>query len=256
MKLLYSREVADKKLEKVKEDIAKLPVKPGLAVLLAGDNPASRLYVSLKKELAGKLGVRVNYIEFSEHVFDEKIIKTIETLNADSSIHGILLQTPVPGRANLTRIVNAMSPKKDVDGFLPSSGISSPTVLAIMDLLKLAGVALYRKKACLLVKNELFYQGIEKALKKEAIDIIDILSQADIVIVAKGIPGYLRADMVKEGVIVIDVGINMVNGRAVGDSNPDIGEQAAFLTPVPGGVGPLTIVHIFENLVVLAKRVL
>lgn len=256
MKLLYSRGLAREKLKKVKEDIAKLPVKPGLGVLLVGDNPASRLYVLLKKKMAERLGVLVKNINLPETVSDEEIKKHLKILNADSFVHGILLQTPVPGRADIAGIVNTLSLKKDVDGFLPASGISSPTVLAIIDSLKLARVELAGKKAALLVKNELFYQGIEKALKKEAIEITDNLAEADIVVIAKGVPGFLCADMVKNGVIVIDVGINIVNGKAVGDSNPDIAEKAAFLTPVPGGVGPLTRAHIFENLVLLVKGVL
>ena len=231
-------------------------MKPGFAALLVGNNPASLLYISRKEKIAKELGVYFENIHFPETASDGEIIQTIKALNANSSIHGILLQMPLPGRSSLENIIKSIDHKKDIDGFLPESGIDSPTVQAIISGLKLASITLAGKKAALLVNNEAFFQGIREAVEKEGIEVIDEAIRADIVIVAKGMPGYLSASMIKKGAIVIDVGINMIGGKTVGDSNPDIAEKASFLSPAPGGVGPLTIAYLFENLICLAKKVL
>lgn len=256
MKLLSGRKLAHAILSQVKNEIKTLPVVPGLGIILIGDNPASKLYVSLKTREAENLGVYVRNIKLPESASFEEAAAAIKNLNGDSSVHGILLQLPLPSHLDTSSLIALIRPEKDVDGFLSSSFVSSPTIRAIQDTLRMIPFSLKGLKGCLLVKSEVFREKIAEMAEEEGVDVVDNVKEADIVIIAKGIPECLRADMVKEGVIVIDVGINMINGKAVGDSDPDIAKKAAFLTPVPGGVGPLTIVHIFENLVLLTKKVL
>lgn len=254
MKLLNGRPLAKKILEALKKEIADLPAKPGLAALLVGNDPASHLYVSIKERVAHDLGVHFRNITLPEDTSQIKLIETIKQLNNDPSIHGILLQLPLPKGFDTQKIIQAISPQKDVDGFLRQSGITSPTVEAIMDLLKESKIALKGKTACILVKSSEFLEYMQDALEQKGIGVADDAANADIVISAMGKPSSLPAQKIKRAAIVIDVGINVRGGKTVGDVGTDVVEKAGFLSPVPGGVGPLTVAHLFKNLLVLAKK--
>lgn len=254
MKLLKGRALAKSILRMVKEEIAALSFRLGLAVIIVGDDPSSHLYVSLKEKTAKDLGIMVKVFRLSAQSGTQKVKALIQTINRDSAMHGILLQLPLPADINAPEVIAAISPAKDIDGFIPSSDIVSPTLQAILRLLKKASAHLEGARAALLVNSDAFYHGLRQALEARNILLAQDTISADIVIIAKGKPGFLQAAMIKEGAIVIDVGITIENGKTVGDSAPDVLTKAGALTPVPGGVGPLTIAYLFSNLLFAAKR--
>lgn len=254
MKLLRGDRLALVIQASLQKEIKLLPVKPGLGVLLIGDNPSSQLYVEIKEMLARMFGAAFTVKAFPSDISTQEVYQAIDQFNHDKTIHGILLQLPLPKHLPADDIIARISPQKDVDGFLASSGVLSPTVQAILTLLHEAGVPLNNKTVCLLVNSEAFYQGLKEALISLGMSIIQDSSVADVVIVAKGQANFLHAAMLKQGVTIIDVGINVVKGKTVGDSASDVRQKAFALTPVPGGVGPLTVAYLFKNLVELSKR--
>ncbi|MBI3335742.1 MAG: bifunctional 5,10-methylenetetrahydrofolate dehydrogenase/5,10-methenyltetrahydrofolate cyclohydrolase [Candidatus Portnoybacteria bacterium] len=252
--LLDGRPLAKAILKRLKKEIARLPVKPGLAAVLVGNDPASHLYVSIKERVAYELGVNFQKFSFPRTIAQDELIQAVNRLSDDESIQGILIQLPLPKGLDTQKIIQAIIPQKDVDGFLPQSGIISPTLKAIMDLLKESNIALKGKTACILVKSKEFLAYIQEAFEQKGIGIIKESANADIVISALGKPRFLPARNIKQGAIVIDVGINVREGKTIGDAAPDVEQKAGFLSPVPGGVGPLTVAHLFANLLVLAKK--
>lgn len=254
MKLLKGKKLAATLFATIKREIKGLPVKPGLGAILVGDDPSSHLYVALKQKTAAALGVVFKKEVLNTSASPDEVIAAIEAFNADRSIHGILLQLPLPLHLETATIIEHIDPAKDVDGFLPGSQVVSPTVRSIISLLQHAGVSLEGKTAALLVNSDAFYQGLQDELARVGVMLNEDTLRSDIVIIAKGQPNFLRAAMIKKGAIVIDVGINVVEGKTVGDVARDVCKKASVLTPVPGSVGPLTVAYLFSNLVALTKR--
>ena len=253
MKLLNGRPLAREILERLKKEIAALRKKPGLAAILVGSNPASQLYVSLKEKAANELGVFFHKIVLPDNASTDEVLAAITQANEDKAIHGILIQLPLPSPIDTTLVITAIDPAKDVDGFLRASGMPSPTVQSIFTLLDQAG-DMKGKSAALLVNSEAFYQGLTGGLFARDMRVITESDKADVVIVVKGKRNFLRENMIKEGAVVIDVGITVFHGKTVGDSAPGVREKAGAFTPVPGGVGPLTVAYLFKNLVELTRR--
>lgn len=275
--ILNGKELAKKTRKDLKVEVEKLKennIFPKLAVIMVGDNSASQVYVRNKSKACEKTG-----IEFEEYLFDvtvseERLLETIEKLNEDETIHGILLQSPLPKHIDANKAFGKISPEKDVDGFNPinvgnlSIGrdcFISCTPLGIVKILEEYQIETEGKEAVILGRSNIVGKPmIQCMLNKNATvtvchsrtkNIGDIIKRADIVIAAIGKPEFVKADMVKEGAVVIDVGINRLeDGKIVGDVDlENVSKKASYITPVPGGVGPMTIAMLLNNVVKAAK---
>lgn len=261
--LLNGRHLAARIREKIRTRVAALPSQPGLAVLLVGSDPASHTYVGLKGAACEEAGIRFEQSLYLATEPEETLIHKIEELNARTDIHGILVQLPLPTQ-DADRVITAIDPKKDVDGFHPANlealrrgnpGIASAVALGVMKLLDEAKA---HGHACI-VSSTLFAAPLEILLKERGVT-STVLSpenpsfaqqtrQADILIVAKGIPGLIRGEMVKPGATVIDVGTTRTDEGLKGDVDFDsVQPVAGAITPVPGGVGPMTVAMLLVNI--------
>ncbi len=264
--------------EEIKADLAKEIFqnfyKPNLAVILVGSDPASQLYVSLKKQAAKKVGIEFHEYLMPENTPQEKILEAIDFLNHDENIDAILIQLPLPNNLNTDKIIQSIDPAKDVDGFHPENikkllnnetNFIPGLPLGIIKLLESTKENLANKKAVIIAKSEIFYQPLKKLLNNlkvetEIVDpkdknIKDKTKTADILISAVGLAFFITADMVKDKAIVIDVGTNKVNDYTVGDVDySSVFEKTSHITPVPGGVGPMTVAMLLYNTLQLYKK--
>jgi len=249
-------------------------VTPGLAVIRVGSDPASQVYVNIKRKACG----RVTF-HFEEHVFpdtaeEKEIIELIEELNGDDRIHGILVQLPLPKHLDENRIISAISPEKDVDGLHPinagnlllrSEGFVANTPAGILEMLRRSGIEVRGKDVVIVNRSKIVGRPLMVLLinndatvtvcHTKTRDLKAHMRRADILVVAVGKPKFVTPDMVKEGAIVVDVGINRVEGKLCGDVDfESVKEKAGFITPVPGGVGPMTVVMLMKNVLLAAKR--
>jgi methylenetetrahydrofolate dehydrogenase (NADP+)/methenyltetrahydrofolate cyclohydrolase len=262
----------------LKQEVAALVrrgVQPGLAVILAGDDPASKVYVGNKTRACEEVGVRSQQIDYPASVTQEELIARIRKLNADPAVHGILVQLPLPKQIDSARVLEAVSPLKDVDGFhaanLGALLAGRPTVVpctpaGVMRLIEHAGVPLAGRHAVVLGRSNIVGKPVALLLlQKDATvtichskstDLELETKQADILIAAVGRAKLVNAAMVKPGACVIDVGINrLADGRLAGDVDFEaVKNVAGSITPVPGGVGPMTIAMLLENCIRAAAR--
>jgi methylenetetrahydrofolate dehydrogenase (NADP+) / methenyltetrahydrofolate cyclohydrolase len=259
--ILNGNLLAEKILLQVKDKVATMDVEPGLAAILVGDNEASKLYLKLKEKACLEAGINFSSYLFPADYKEEQIIEAIKFLNIDNDIQGILVQLPLPEGFDTDKIIQAIDPKKDIDGFQPDSPFTSPTALGILELLKETKVDLNGKKVTILSNSEEFAKPFKKLLPDSILKHYNLksktlnkdLPQADIVIIAVGIPNYLKPSAIKKDAILIDVGISKVNGKTVGDIDSACDEIASWRSPVPGGVGPMTVAMLLQNLVNLVK---
>ncbi|MEK9147311.1 MAG: bifunctional 5,10-methylenetetrahydrofolate dehydrogenase/5,10-methenyltetrahydrofolate cyclohydrolase [Patescibacteria group bacterium] len=258
MKILDGKKIADEKIKALKEKIKSLSQKPTLAVILVGNDNSSKIYVNMKEKKARELGLDFKKFVFGEAVMQEKIVYLIKRLNKDKNIQGILIQLPLSEHLNTARIIKNILPEKDVDGLRKDSLFTPPTIQSVIDLLQIGLLEVKHLNAeknfsVTIFSGKHFRKKLLKALNKifgHLVSESKNSKDADVVIIAKGKAGFLKADMIKKGAIIIDVGINKTNtGKIVGDVDNDARKKAGFLTPVPGGVGPLTIFNIFKNLI-------
>ena len=264
--------------EKIKADLAQEIftnfLRPNLAVLLIGDDPASRLYVSLKKKACQQVGIQFHEYLLPTEISEQQVLESINFLNQDETVDAILVQLPLPKHLNTNTIIEAINPDKDVDGFHPTNIkkilVGSNTfipglALGIIKLLEATQENLSGKQAVIIAKNDVFYQPLTKILadKKISAQLVDpknpdlskYTSQADILIVAIGQAFFIKADMVKNNAIIIDIGTNKVGETVVGDVDySDVFEKVGHITPVPGGVGPMTVAMLLYNTVQLHKN--
>jgi len=254
-------------------------VRPGLAVILAGEDPASQVYVSRKVKMCGELGIDSRKILLPADVSQDTLLGIIRDLNNDPSIHGILVQSPAPKQISEQEVVRAIDPRKDVDCFHPEnvgkvflgdlSGFLPCTPWGISVLLAESGIPTAGKHAVILGRSTIVGRPMAALLMAKGAggdatvtichsrtkDLASFTRQADIVIAALGIPRFLKADMIREGAVVVDVGINRIpapetktGSRLVGDVDYEpVAEKAGAITPVPGGVGPMTIAMLMKN---------
>ena len=271
-KIIDGKALAAKKQAALQEKVERLKAEsglvPGLVVILVGDDPASQVYVRNKERFAKKVGFLSETVRLSESISEEELIQVIEKYNKDERFHGILVQLPLPKHINDKRVILAIDPKKDVDGFHPMntghlwSGrpVMVPcTPAGIMELLREYEVALEGKTAVIIGRSNIVGKPMAQLLlEKNATvtlahsrtrDLAKVTKQADILIVAIGQGHFVTADFVKEGAVVIDVGMNRdVDGRLIGDVDFEGVEPiASLITPVPGGVGPMTITMLMEQ---------
>lgn len=262
----------------IKKEIAKSGKKPQLAVILVGEDEASRLYVKLKKEAAQKIGVEIEEFDFPAVAQEAEILSKIAELNEDEKINGIIVQLPLPAGLDKNKIIGAIDAKKDVDGFHTENqkvfkngnfNFFPVLPLAILTALKDAlGNDFKNKKALALVNSETFGRVLKSVLEKEKIKTEFLvrnaclilgaekeIKEADILISVCGCPKMIKADMIKEGAVLIDAGITRYHdGKVAGDMDREsVSLKAGFLTPTPGGIGPLTVALLLQN-VFLASR--
>ena len=257
-------------------------IEPCLAVVLVGEDPASEVYVRNKKRTCGEIGIRSIGHDLPASTTQEELEKLIQSLNDDPAVHGILCQFPLPEKLNETRVILTISPDKDVDGLHPlNAGLIamgqpkfiSCTPYGVLQMLKRSRISTSGKNAVVLGRSNLVGRPIATLLSSKGWDatvtvchsrtanLAEVTSQADIMVAAIGIPEFVKADMVKPGAVVIDVGINRVDdpskasgSRMVGDvAFKQVEEKASFITPVPGGVGPMTIAMLMANTVNAAR---
>ena len=250
-------------------------VRPGLAAILAGTDPASRVYVRNKVRACEDTGVHSEVHEFPERVSEGELLQRIAKLNADPRIHGVLVQLPLPGKVDASRVLAAIAPTKDADGFHAESlgalvqgrpGFVPGTPAGVMALLEHAGVPLAGRHAVIVGRSTVVGKPAALLLlQKDATvtichsrtpDLAAMTRQADILVAAVGRAKLITADMVKPGACVIDVGINRsVDGKLVGDVDFDtVKDVAGWITPVPGGVGPMTVAILLVNTVKAAEQ--
>lgn len=258
-------------------------VVPCLAVILVGNNPASHSYVSAKRNALSEAGMKDRSVQFPENASEAGLLSLIRELNRDESVHGILVQLPLPKHIDEKRILFAISPEKDVDGFHPVNigklVIGSPSLLpctphGIVVLLKSAGIKTDGARAVVVGRSNIVGKPLALLLSRKDCnatvtlchtgtkDLKAFTKDADIVVSAAGVPNTIRADMVKEGAAVIDVGVNRIPDaakksgfRLTGDVDFDaVKEIAAYITPVPGGVGPMTIAMLMQNTLEAAEK--
>lgn len=261
--------ISNKIKEELKENIEKLNIKPSLTVIQVGDNSASNLYIKNKKKACLYVGIDFNLVKFDENVSEEEVIDKIKELNYDKRVNGIILQLPLPNFLNANRIINYISPLKDVDGLtcynvgnlsLGNECLVSCTPLGIMELLKEYKVDLSSKNVCIVGRSNLVGKPLIQLLLREdatvsvchskSYDIKHFTSFADVLIVAAGHANLITKDMVKDNAVIIDVGINKENDVLSGDVCFDeVIKKASLITPVPGGVGPMTVACLLKNVV-------
>ena len=251
-------------------------VRPGLAVVLVGDDPASAVYVRNKKKACDTAGLYVNDHALPATTRQEELLKLIDQLNNDPKIHGILVQLPLPNQIDSQRVLNAVSPDKDADGFHPynigrlmaGDPVFVPcTPKGVMRMIESAGQSIKGKRAVVLGRSNIVGKPVAMLLMHQhatvtichsrTIDLPGMCKEADILVAAIGKAQFVKSDMVKPGAVVIDVGSNRLgDGRLVGDVDFEpVKEVAGWLSPVPGGVGPMTIAMLLANTLEGAKRV-
>lgn len=268
MKLLQGKIISEKILGGLKKKISARKVKPGLAVILVGENKASETYVFLKEKAAKKIGINFYKFKFVKNTAENKITDKIKELNADKKINGIIVQLPLPKKFHTQKIINLISLQKDADGFsgqINAKSLQPVFPKAIIKMIESSKVNLKNKKAVIIANSKIFGKTMQIALAKKKIKSEYILSKklkqnigkiqkADIIISAVGKRNLIVGDMIKKGAIIVDGGISKEKGRTFGDVNfQSVASKASFLSPVPGGVGPVTIACLLEN-VYLASR--
>ena len=273
MNILDGKKCSQEILDKIKEKIDNLKNSnkrvPGLAVIIVGNNPASKIYVNSKVKACEKVGFYSKAIFLDENISQAELLENIQALNNDKNIDGILVQLPLPKHLNEDEICNAIDTSKDVDGFKAENlgkvmlgkedGMVPCTPQGIMYLLdSIKDINLYGMNGVVIGRSNIVGKPISSLLINRGVtttvcnsrtkNIEDILRNADIIIAALGKPKFLKENMVKEGAIIIDVGINRVDGKLCGDVDfENVSKLASFITPVPGGVGPMTIAMLLNN---------
>ena len=279
MKIIDGKGFSKKVQQQVKEEHEQLKHKTGktagLAVIIVGDNPASQVYVRNKTKACENVGFYSETIELPANISEDELVKEVQKLNENEKIDGILVQLPLPNHINEMKVINTISPEKDVDGFHSlnvgkmmlgdDTGFLPCTPYGIMQLLEEYKVDVVGKDVVIVGRSNIVGKPMAliliekgatvKVCNSKTKDLSDKIQRADIVIVAVGVPKLVKAKDVKEGAIVIDVGINRVDGKLCGDVDYDeVIEKASLITPVPGGVGPMTIASLITNTLKAYKK--
>lgn len=277
--LINGKEVSASVKAQVAKEAAQLAeekgLKVGLAVVIVGNNPASRVYVNSKKKACEEVGFQSYEYALDENTTQEQLLDLVDVLNRDSKINGILVQLPLPKHIDETAIINAISSEKDVDAFHPENvgkimigdySFLPCTPAGVMDLIASTGVEISGKNCVVIGRSNivgkpmamllLHKSGTVTICHSKTQNLAEICCQADILVVAIGKANFVTGDMIKEGAVVIDVGMNRLeNGKLCGDVEFESAEKkAGFITPVPGGVGPMTIATLMRNALTAAKQ--
>lgn len=267
MNIIDGKLVSNKIKEELYNEISCLKIKPSLVVIQIGNDIASSIYVRNKEKLAKELNIDFKHIKFDEDIKEEKVIKEINLLNKDKKINGIIVQLPIPSNLNADNIINSIDASKDVDGLTyenigrlssNENGMVSCTPLGILELFNYYNIDVKGKNVVIIGRSNLVGKPLFHLLlnnnatvtlcHSKTNNLKDITKKADIVIVAVGQKHFLTKDMVKKGSIVIDVGINRIDNKLYGDVDYDrVSKKTSYITPVPGGVGPMTVIMLMKN---------
>lgn len=278
--LLDGKEVAIELKKDLQQEIKRLSKQPKLSIILVGEKPESSLYVRNKIKLCEEIGVDYRLIRFEENVEERKIIEQIEKLNIDETVDGIICQLPLPPQINKDKIIRKISPSKDVDGFHPDNigkmALNMPSLLpatpyGIMELFNHYNLDLYGKHCVVIGRSNIVGLPISIMMGNDNMctvtschhnteNLEEHTKNADIIIIGIGKPNFLKANMIKTDCIVVDVGINRIKSdnkkgyKIVGDVDfENVAPKASYITPVPGGVGPMTILALIKNVIKAAK---
>ncbi len=271
--ILNGKELSEERLTLLKEEISKSGIVPHLATVLVGTDPASQLYVRMKHKACEKVGIISVNVSLPESISTKELLDELDKLNNNPEIDGILVQLPLPKQVDTHAVIAAIDPLKDADGFHPSNmgllaggmpGIRPCTPKGIMTILEKYNISLAGKRAVVIGRSVDVGRPVALLLlnadatvticHSKTVDLASITKQADIIVAAAGKAHMVTADMVKQGAVVIDVGTNRVDGKLLGDVDFDnVSKVASALTPVPGGVGPMTIATLMENTFSIAK---
>ncbi|MEK5441900.1 bifunctional methylenetetrahydrofolate dehydrogenase/methenyltetrahydrofolate cyclohydrolase FolD [Fredinandcohnia sp. FSL W7-1320] len=277
--IISGKELAQTKRNEIAEEVKNLSqdgIVPGLAVLLVGNDPASRSYVKGKDKACKETGIYSLMLEYPDTITEEFLLSEIDRLNQDPSIHGILVQLPLPNTINETAVIERISPEKDVDGFHPinigrmmtgQDAFLPCTPFGVIEMVKSKQISIEGKHVVVVGRSNIVGKPVGQLFLKENATVTychsrtknlkEMTLQADILVAAVGKANFIPGDYIKEGAVVIDVGVNRLEstGKLVGDVIFDEAkEKASYLTPVPGGVGPMTITMLLHNTVQSAKK--
>ncbi|MFH1661654.1 MAG: bifunctional 5,10-methylenetetrahydrofolate dehydrogenase/5,10-methenyltetrahydrofolate cyclohydrolase [Candidatus Falkowbacteria bacterium] len=283
-KIIDGKKLAEKIKDNIVEEIVELKERPNLAIILVGDREDSKLYVKLKEEEAKKVGIDTHLYRVPENISERELLEIIEHLNNDKMIDAILIQLPLSENFDTDAIIRAINPKKDVDRFHPDNleilfktcnhaEVMPPVFEVVLEILKSINCDLKNKKACIVCNSDIFGKSLKKVLecKQAEVDVVysndlsaqggpasgwkNKTSKADILITAVGKPKFIKKEMIKQNSLIIDVGITKKDKKVYGDVDfEDVKEKASYITPVPGGVGPMTIAMAFKNTLELYKQ--
>jgi methylenetetrahydrofolate dehydrogenase (NADP+)/methenyltetrahydrofolate cyclohydrolase len=279
-RLIDGKAIAEQIHAETSAEIARLQVKPGLAVVLVGDDPASVAYVTSKDKMCARLGIHSVRVNLPATTTQTELLARIHALNADNTIHGILVQAPLPAQISESVIFAAVDPAKDVDGFHPlnvgkltlgdDTGFAPCTPAGVQQLLVRSGVKIEGAHVVVVGRSRIVGRPVSLILSQKkpnanatvtvchsrSHNLAEICRSADILIAAIGAARFVKAEMIQEGAVVIDVGINRLNGKLVGDVDFEpVSQRASLITPVPGGVGPMTIAMLMHNTVRAARLI-
>ena len=271
--LIDGKQVAAQVESEVRDELARLGFAPGLTVIRVGNDPASEVYVRNKARKAKELGLRGEELIFEESMSEADLLGHIDRLNRDEQVDGILVQLPLPKQIDAKRVTRSIDPRKDVDGFHPINvgllhlgerALVPCTPAGVMRLIASTGTKIEGARAVVIGRSDIVGKPVAALLlnanatvticHSRTRDLASVAREADILVAAIGKPRFVTADMVKQGAVVIDVGINRVEGKLIGDVDfQQVRDVASWITPVPGGVGPMTIAMLMRNTVAAAK---
>lgn len=271
--ILDGKKTADVLIKKIADEVSNIKDTITLTLVMVGKNPASTVYVKNKQKACADAGINVNGYFLEENITQKEVLKIIEDSNNDPKVHGILVQLPLPSHLDETIIINSIDPKKDVDGltvvnqgklFNGMDTIHPATPKGVMTLLQKYFIDIAGKNVVVIGRSKLVGRPLAMLLLQKnatitiahskTVNLKEITKRADILIVAIGKPKFITADMVKKDAVVIDVGINKVEGKVVGDVDFNlVKDVASYITPVPKGVGPMTIASLLENIIICYK---
>jgi len=275
-KIINGRDLAEKikdevvlKVEELCEASKFVYRRPSLAIILIGEREDSKIYVRLKEQEAKKVGIDTHLYKCAENVSETEILQTIEFLNKDEEVDAILVQLPLPAGFDTDKIIKAIDPTKDVDGFHPDNlenqNVVSPVFAVVIRMLESIKYDLTDKNVCIVGNSDIFGNNLAKILEKQKAKVVvkkaddadlkNATTQADVLITAIGRANFIKKDMIKTDVVVIDIGIEKKGKNIFGDVDfTDVQDEVGFITPVPGGVGPMTIAMLFWNVVQLYQN--
>lgn len=273
MEIMDGKNLSNIIKDDLRKEISMYVQTPILAVITIGDDEASKVYVNNKRKSCEQVGISFMHFDYLSEVKESVVINKIKELNKDVSVNGIIVQLPIPDHFNVEKIINTIDVSKDVDGLTNESKIKRMnneeslvpcTTKGILELLDYYKINMESKRVVVVGRSELVgTPTYQECLKRNAtvtichsktIDLGNITKEADILIVATGHKYLIDKNMIKEGCVIIDVGISRDNGKLYGDVNPDVSDKCSYLTPVPGGVGPMTVVMLLKNTFIAYKN--
>lgn len=267
MIILDGKKIKNEILDELKNEVSELTEKPNFVVIQVGDNPASNVYIKQKAKMAEYVGYGYKHLKLAEDITEKELLKEIDILNKDKNVHGILVQMPLPDQIDTNKVQNAVLPEKDVDGlsdmnagklFHSKDALFSCTPYGVMEILKRYNISIEGRHAVIVGRSNLVGKPMSVMLTNAGAtvtlchsktkDLMMHTKMADILIVCVGKPKMITSEMVSEGTIVIDVGINRLADGLCGDVDyENVANKCSYITPVPGGVGPMTVAMLGQN---------